>query len=150
MIGANGQTDMVSPAAASETKVETLSLGNDLVLHGAIEFRQGDRINGAAGRVPEAPGAYVVWGVWKRRRRRLYLGKGGCNARRSADDGLRSQILGCREDGTSAQCYFEQLIEKHGLDSIRIEWFVAVRSLNQRPRVFARARDNGDLRRLGA
>jgi hypothetical protein len=111
--------------------LQMLALGDELVLHGVIEFRSGDRIDEAAGRVPEAPGAYVVWGVSRDGRKRQYLGKSGCNTQPSEDRGLRSEIAGPREDGASAQSYYEQLIEKHGLDCIRIEWFLAVPTVGE-------------------
>ena len=121
--------------------MELLSLGETPVLHGEVRFGPGDKIGDAVSGVPDTPGAYIIWGLWKGRRKRLYLGKGatavsegaastkqtGAQESRPAHSGLRTEILNMRVDGRSAQGHFDHLIETRGLDSLRIEWFVTVR-----------------------
>jgi hypothetical protein len=119
----HGDVGMVGP----ETHVGMSLLGDDLMIHGAIVFRKGDSIDVAGGGVPEAPGVYVVWGLTKGKRKRVYLGKGVSRGRRSPNQGLRSMIFGQQRDGAAAKRRFERLIDAHGVDSLRIEWFIAVR-----------------------
>jgi hypothetical protein len=120
---AHGDVGMVGP----ETHVGVSLFGDDLMIHGAIVFRKGDSIDVARSGVPEAPGACVVWGLWKGRRKRMYLGKDVWEGRRSPNQGLRRMIFGPQRDGAGAKRRFEQLIDAHGIDSLRIEWFIAVR-----------------------
>jgi len=93
---------------------------------GTFLFHSGEKLTSKCTDIPNEPGVYLIFTIKKEKKVLAYIGASG----KMNQDGsfkkqkLNKRIQNMQNSTTRRQTHFENEIEKWGLDSIEVNWYV--------------------------
>lgn len=99
---------------------------------GHFFFQKEDKLKKVSKDVPNMPGIYCIYRLCRGKINIVYIGKSGTmQSNGKFKDQMLNKRLNNKQEGIPRQKFFEQKIEKEGIDTLDIYWYVTFDEENQ-------------------